>query len=158
MNSGMNAFNSNPTGGFSAAATPADVALAQGMNIDTAMSKAGNLPFNEIMRQRAIADQRARFGAEGAGSLGTGAQFAEATMNADLTARNQQEQFNRALNLMGQDLNERSTGANVGLQNRGQNIQTAIANMQGGIQGAANANSARNSMFNSMAGLSGQAR
>jgi len=154
MNSGMNAFNSNPTGGFSAAATPADVALAQGMNIDTAMSKAGNLPFNEIMRQRAIADQRARFGAEGAGSLGTGAQFAEATMNADLTARNQQEQFNRALNLMGQDLNERSTGANVGLQNRGQNIQTAIANMQGGLQGQQN----RNAMFNSMGNLASTAR
>lgn len=153
IGAGTNQLTNN-NGGFNAAQIGSGVQLQPGMSIEDAMARAGNLPFNEIMRQRAIADQRARFGAEGAGAMGTGAQFAESTLNADLVARNQQEQFARGLNLMGQDLNERSTGANVGLQSRGQDMQTAIANMQGGLQGSQN----QTSLLNQLLGAAGQAR
>jgi hypothetical protein len=102
--------------------------LGQGLSFEQAQGMANNMPFSEMMRSRAIADQRARFGAEGAGALGTGAQFAEGTMNADYAARTDQEGLNRALQLMGQDLNERSTGANVSLAGRGQDSQYNLGN------------------------------
>jgi hypothetical protein len=102
--------------------------LAQGLSFEQAQGMANNMPFSEMMRSRAIADQRARFGAEGAGAMGTGAQFAEGTMNADYAARTDQEGLNRALQLMGQDLNERSTGANVSLAGRGQDSQYNLGN------------------------------
>lgn len=154
MNSGMNSFNSNTTGGFSAAQTPADVALAQGMSYGDAYNTMGQDPLYERNKMKAAADLRARFGAEGAGSLGTGAQFAESNLAAEMAAQDASMRRQQALALMGQDLNERSTGANVGLQNRGQNVQTAIANMQGGLQGAQN----RNAMFNSLSNLASTAR
>lgn len=127
-------------GGFSAAQIGAAPRLQGGLTYEAAKAAVGDLPWAETARQRSIADQRARFGAEGAGALGTGAQFAEATLNADLANRMAEEGHNRALGLMGQDLNERYTGANVLLQGRGQDANVALGNMQGALQGAQNAN------------------
>jgi hypothetical protein len=141
-------------GGFSAAGTPADVALAQGMSYGDAYNTLGQDPLMERNRMKAVADMRARFGAEGAGALGTGAQFAEGNLNAELAAQDASMRRAQSMQLMGQDLNERSTGANVGLQNRGQNVQTNIANMQGGLQGAQN----QSNVLNQLLGAAGQAR
>jgi hypothetical protein len=141
-------------GGFSAAGTPSDVALAQGMSYGDAYNTLGQDPLMERNRMKAVADMRARFGAEGAGALGTGAQFAEGNLNAELAAQDASMRRAQSMQLMGQDLNERSTGANVGLQNRGQNVQTNIANMQGGLQGAQN----QTNVLNQLLGASGQAR
>lgn len=144
--------NSGAPMGFSGASAGSDIALQPGMSIEDAVGRTGSLPFQEILRQRAIADQNARFGAEGAGALGTGAQFANATLNADFAARENEAQFARAMQLMGQDLSERSTGANVGLQNRGQNLQASIANMQGSLQNNAQNAATMQNALNSILG------
>lgn len=141
-------------GGFNAAGTPQDVALRGGMSYQDAYNTLGQDPLMERNRMKAVADMRARFGAEGAGALGTGAQFAEGNLNAELAAQDASQRRAQSMQLMGQDLNERSTGANVGLQNRGQNVQTNIANMQGGLQGAQN----QNNTLSQLLGAAGQAR
>lgn len=113
-----------------------------------------------MQRQAALAraDQRARFGAEGAGALGTGAQFAESNLNAELAARDASMRRQQSMQLMGQDLSGQQALANVGLQNRGQDVQTAIANMQGGLQGAQNMNQFNLANQSNMLGAMGQAR
>ena len=141
-------------GGFNAAGTPADVALRGGMNYQDAYNTLGQDPLMERNRMKAVADMRARFGAEGAGALGTGAQVAEGNLNAELAAQDASMRRGQSMQLMGQDLNERGTAANVGLQNRGQNVQTNIANMQGGLQGAQN----QNNTLSQLLGAAGQAR
>lgn len=152
MGQGMQQFGQN--GGFTAASAGPYVALQGGMDFGGAMNTLGQDPMFARNQARAIADTRARFGAEGAGSLGTGAQFAEGNLNAELIAQDASQRRAQAMQLMGQDLAERSTGANVGLQNRGQNMQTSIANMQGGLQGNQN----QTALLNQMMGAAGQAR
>lgn len=126
--------------GFSAAQNDPSVALASGMDYGQAYQTLGQDPLMERNRQRAVAEQRARFGAEGAGALGTGAQYAESNLNAELAAQDASLRRQQSMNLMNQNMQERMGAANIGLQNRGQNAQTAIANMQGGLQGAQNMN------------------
>jgi hypothetical protein len=136
----MNMIGQGGQSGFSAAQNDPSVALASGMDYGQAYNTLGQDPLMERNRQRAVAEQRARFGAEGAGALGTGAQYAESNLNAELAAQDASMRRQQAMALMGQNLQERMGAANVGLQNRGQNAQTAIANMQGGLQGAQNMN------------------
>lgn len=136
----MNMIGQGGQSGFSAAQNDPSVALASGMDYGQAYNTLGQDPLMERNRQRAVAEQRARFGAEGAGALGTGAQYAESNLNAELAAQDASMRRQQAMALMGQNLQERMGAANVGLQNRGQNTQTAIANMQGGLQGAQNMN------------------
>jgi hypothetical protein len=148
--------NMNMGGGFSAASAGQDISMQPGMDFRQAYDTLGQDPLMERNRMRAIADQRARFGAEGAGGLGTGAQFAESNLNAELTAQDASRRRAEAMQLMGQDLNNRSAMSNVGLQNRGQNVQTAIANMQGGLQGNQNQIGALNALTNAAVAGRGQ--
>lgn len=120
----------------------ANVELARGMDYGQAYNTLGQDPLMERERQRAVAEQRARFGAEGAGALGTGAQYAESNLNAELAARDASQRRAQAMQLMGQDLQERMGGANVGLQNRGQNLQASMASAANALQGQANMMSA----------------
>lgn len=143
-------------GGFNAASIGQGVQLAPGMNYQDAYNTLGQDPLMERNRQRAAADMRARFGAEGAGALGTGAQFAESNLNAELAAQDASQRRQQAMALMGQDLNERMGGANVGLQSRGQDANVAISNMQGGLQGAQNRNNLFSQMMSGALGARGQ--
>lgn len=102
--------------------------LSQGMDWRTAFNTMGEDPMQRRIEDRAAADMRARFGAEGAGALGTGAQFAEGNLRAELAAQDASKRRMEALQLMQQDLNERSTGANVALQGRGQDSQYNLGN------------------------------
>ena len=102
--------------------------LAQGMDFAAAYNTLGQDPLMERNRMRAVADMRARFGAEGAGALGTGAQVAEGNLNAELAAQDASRRRAEAMQLMGLDLNERSTAANIGLQGRGQDSQYNLGN------------------------------
>ena len=155
----MNNFSNN--GGFSGATAGADVQMQPGMDYGQAYNTLGQDPLAQRELMLARADQRARFGAEGAGGLGTGAQFAESNLNAAFNAQDASNRRNQAMQLMGQDLANRSAFAQTGLQNRGQNVQTAIANMQGGLQGAQNQISgfnAQNNALGQMLNAAGQAR
>lgn len=144
--------------GFSAASAGPAVNLASGMDYGQAYQTLGQDPLMDRDKQRAIAEQRARFGAEGAGALGTGAQYAESNLNAELAARDASMRRQQAMQLMGQDLQERMGAANVGLQGRGQNVQTSIANMQGGLQGAQNVNQFNTANLGNLLQAAGQGR
>lgn len=141
-------------GGFNAAQNGAAVNMTPQMSYGDAYNTLGQDPLLERNRMKAVADMRARFGAEGAGALGTGAQFAEGNLNAELAAQDASMRRAQAMQLMGQDLAGNSALANVGLQNRGQDMQTAIANMQGGLQGNQN----QTALMNQLLGAAGQAR
>jgi hypothetical protein len=144
--------------GFSAASAGPEVQMTPQMSYQQAYGTLGEDPLMQRQAALARADQRARFGAEGAGALGTGAQFAESNLNAELAARDASMRRQQAMQLMGQDLAGQQALANVGLQNRGQNVQTAIANMQGGLQGAQNMNQFNLANQSNMLGAMGQAR
>lgn len=153
MGQGMNQL-SQGNGGFAAAQNGAAVQMTPQMSYQDALADVNNDPKAALALERARADQRARFGAEGAGALGTGAQFAEATLNADFLANTASNNRALALQRMNQDLQGNQALANVGLQNRGQDMQTAIANMQGGLQGAQN----QTALLNQLLGAAGSAR
>ena len=126
-------------GGVGVGATTLDPARA--IDGNSAEIQASN-NWGEVMRQRAAADQRARFGAEGAGAMGTGAQFAEGTLNADYANRNAvstNEFINRAQQ---QDLAERQAKAGVGLQSNAQGLQASMANASNSLQSSNSALSA----------------
>lgn len=144
--------------GFQAANAGAGVSLAPGMDFGQAYQTLGQDPLMERNRQRAAADMRARFGAEGAGALGTGAQFAESNLNAELAAQDASQRRNQAMTLMGQDLAGRQAAAQTALGSRAQNVQTAIANMQGGLQGAQNVNQFNTQNLGALLGAAGQGR
>jgi hypothetical protein len=143
--------------GGGAGAGPA-VNLAQGMSYQDAYGTVGQDPLMERERQRAAAEQRARFGAEGAGALGTGAQYAESNLNAELAARDASQRRQQAMLLMQQDLSERMGGAQTALGSRGQDLQGSIANMQGALQGAQNVNQFNLANQANLLGSLGQAR
>lgn len=111
------------------AVTPA-VAMERGMDFNQAYNTLGQDPLMERNRQRATADLRARFGAEGAGALGTGAQFAESNLNAELAAQDASARRNQAMQLMGQDLAGRQAMAQTALGSRGQDVSN-FANLLG---------------------------
>ena len=74
--------------GFEAAQMQPQVQLGQAAQIDTSNPLvAAQLEGVRRAQNIANADLRARFGAEGAGALGTGAQFAEAQLAAELAPR-----------------------------------------------------------------------
>lgn len=154
LQSGMNNMPSN--GGFGAATAGADVSMTPQMSYQQAYDTLGQDPLLERNRMKAVADMRARFGAEGAGALGTGAQFAEGNLNAELAAQDASMRRAQSMQLMNQDLMGNRALADVGLQNRGQNMQTSIANMQGGLQGAQNMQNSLNSLLSSTLGARGQ--
>lgn len=85
----------------------AAVNLAPGMDYQQAYQTLGQDPLAERNKQRAVAEQRARFGAEGAGALGTGAQYAESNLNAELAAQDASMRRQQSMALMGQNLQER---------------------------------------------------
>jgi hypothetical protein len=124
---GANAQQASLAGPQSIGARPE---LSQGMDWRTAFNTMGEDPMQRRIEDRAAADMRARFGSEGAGALGTGAQFAEGNLRAELAAQDASKRRMEALQLMQQDLNERSTGANVALQGRGQDSQYNLGNRQ----------------------------
>lgn len=117
-------------------------ASAQSVALDPAKQIDLNSPLIQAQqqiadRQRnlAVADQRARFGADGSGSLGTGAQVAESNLNAQygpqmaaLLQQNIQQQ-------QSQDLAERQTKAGIGVQSAGLGAQASIANAGNSLQG-----------------------
>lgn len=143
--------------GGGASAGP-EVTFAKGMDYSQAYNTLGQDPLMERNRQRAVAEQRARFGAEGAGSLGTGAQYAESNLNAELSAQDASQRRQQAMSLMGQDLQERMGAANVGLQGRGQNLQASIANASNAIQAAQNMNQFNNTRMANLLNAVGQGR
>lgn len=122
---GVNAQQASLAGPQSLGARPE---LAQAMDYGAAYNTLGQDPLMERNRMKAVADMRARFGAEGAGAMGTGAQVAEGNLNAELAAQDASQRRAQAMQLMGQDLNERSTGANVALQGRGQDASYLLGN------------------------------
>jgi hypothetical protein len=127
--------------GFEAAQMQPGVQLGQAAQIDTSNPLvAAQLEGVRRAQNIANADLRARFGAEGAGALGTGAQFAEAQLAAELAPRQAAIVQQAVQQQQQQDLAERQAQAQTGLAGRGQDVQTALANMQGQLQGAQNVN------------------
>lgn len=131
----MSTVSANGAGGVGALETKLDPATVFDMN---------NPYFKAIKDSSTMASDRnagelrARFGAQGAGSMGTGAQYAESNLRATeapaLTIAMQQA----LQGLQQQDLAERSTGANIALGSAGQNLQGQIANQNAGIQNSSN--------------------
>lgn len=146
--------NMMQNGGFNGGASAQNVDMKGGLDYMGAYNQLGQDPLMERNRMLAVADQRARFGAEGAGALGTGAQFAEGTLNAQLNAQDASNRRGQAMQLMGQDLADRQAQAGVGLQNAGNSLQAQIATMQGGLQNAGQ----QNALFSNMLGAGGQMR
>lgn len=112
-----------------------NVSMQPGMGYGEAYNTLGQDPLADRARMMAVADQRARFGAEGAGSLGTGAQTAEGNLNAQFIAQDASNRRGQAMQLMGQDLAGKQAGAGVDLQNAGLNIQAGGMNAGNMLQG-----------------------
>lgn len=135
----------NGSGGGASGYNPASIGSG------VALDPAANFDFNSPVVQanaasanrqldQSSADLRARFGASGAGSLGTGAQFAESNMRAAAAPELIRANAQVANEFNANDLANRTARANVGLGSRGQDANVALGNMQGGIQGAQNTN------------------
>jgi hypothetical protein len=90
-----------------------------------------------LQRQKEIdaANLRARFGAQGAGALGTGAQFAEGNLRAAYAPQEASILQDAIRFGTQQDLAERQAKAGVGLQSNAQALQAAMASAQNGMQG-----------------------
>ena len=150
-----NTMLNNGMGGYNPAAAGTGVSLGQAANVDL------NNPLVQaqqagIDRQKNldIANLRARFGAEGAGAMGTGAQFGESQLAAEYAPKSAAILQQSIQQQQQQDLAERQARAGVDIQSSGLGVQQAIANMQGGLQGAQN----QNSMYSQMLGNLNQAR
>lgn len=127
--------------GFEAAQAQPRVQLGQAAQVDVNNPLvAAQLEGVRRAENLAAADLRARFGAEGAGALGTGAQFAEAQLRSEFAPRQAAILQQSIQQQQAQDLAERQAQAQTALGGRGMDVQTAIANMQGGLQGAQNVN------------------
>lgn len=127
--------------GFTAAQVQPEVQLGQAAQVDLNNPLvAAQLEGVRRAQNLAAADLRARFGAEGAGALGTGAQFAEAQLRSEFAPREAAILQQSIQQQQQQDLAERQAAAQVALGGRGMDVQTAIANMQGGLSGAQNLN------------------
>jgi len=128
-------------GGYTAAQAQPGVQLGQAAQVDLNNPLvAAQLEGIRRAETQAAADLRARFGAEGAGALGTGAQFAEAQLRSEFAPRQAAILQQSIQQQQQQDLAERQAQAQTALSGRGMDVQTAIANMQGGLQGAQNVN------------------
>jgi len=114
-----------------------NVALQGQSNIDT------NSPYIQAAQQAAerqmrlaVADNNARFGAEGASGLGTGAQFANSQLQAQYAPQLAMQIQQNIAQQQQQDLAERGTQANVALGNQGNQLQAGIANQNAGLTSA----------------------
>ncbi len=105
---------------------------------------------SDRQRMLGVADMRARFGAEGAGALGTGAQYAEGTLNAEYGPKLALAQHQIMQQMQQQDLAERNSAAQVGLGSAGLGLQGQMANQGAGLQ-------AQGMNMNNMQGLLGSA-
>jgi hypothetical protein len=150
--------NMQAQSGYAPASAGAAVEMTPQMSYQQAYNTLGEDPLMQRERQRAVAEQRARFGAEGAGALGTGAQYAESNLNAELAARDASMRRQQSMQLMGQDLSGQQALANVGLQNRGQNLQASMANTQAAGQAAANVNNFNATNLGNLLQAAGQGR
>ncbi len=90
-----------------------------------------------LQRQKEIdaANLRARFGAQGAGALGTGAQFAEGNLRAAYAPQEASILQDAIRFGTQQDLAERQAKAGVGLQSNAQALQAAMASASNGLHG-----------------------
>lgn len=157
-------------GGGSASAGQASIGA--GIALDPATQFDMNDPYFAALKQQqeralqqATAANNARFGAQGAGAIGSGAQLANSNLQSAASA-DQTVALQQALQgLQQQDLAERGTRANVGLTSRGQDAQVGIANagnttqanianLQAMVQGQGQ----NNSLLSSMLAATGQAR
>ncbi len=118
---------------------------AQGVSLAPATQFDMNNPYfsaikdqSQMTSDRNAAELRARFGAQGAGSIGTGAQYAESNLRAteapQLTIALQQA----LQGLQQQDLAERGTQANIALGSAGQNLQGQLGNQNAGLNNGSN--------------------
>jgi hypothetical protein len=116
-------------------AAAGQASIGPGIALDAATVFDMNNPyFNALKTQQAralteaTAANNARFGAMGAGAIGSGAQLANSNLQSAASA-DQTVALQKALEgLQQQDLAERGTRANVGLTSRGQDAQVGIAN------------------------------
>lgn len=116
-------------------------ARAERISLDPAKQIDLNDPLVAAMQQGVqrskmidIANSRARFGAEGAGSLGTGAQVAEGTLAAEYAPREAAILQDAIRFQQQQDLAERSAKAGIGIQSAGQGLQASMANAGNALQ------------------------
>jgi len=115
--------------------------IGPGIALEAATQFDMNNPyFNALKTQQeralteATANNNARFGAAGAGAIGSGAQLANSNLQSAASA-DQTVALQQALQgLQQQDLSERGTRADVGLNSRGQDAQVGIANMNASLQ------------------------
>lgn len=132
-----------------------NVSLAPATQIDT------NNPYIRAAQQAAerqmmlaTADNNARFGAEGASGLGTGAQFANSQLQAQYAPQLAMQIQQNIAQQQQQDLAERMGGANVGLQNAGNQLQAGIANQNAGL----NAMGQQQNLFSNLLGAASTGR
>jgi hypothetical protein len=158
-------------GGFGSAAA-GQANIGPGIALGAATQFDMNNPYFAALKQQqeralqqATASNNARFGAQGAGAIGSGAQLANSNLQSAASA-DQTVALQQALQgLQQQDLAERGTAANVGLTSRGQDAQVgianagnstqaSIANLNAGIQSQGN----NNQLLAQMLSSTGQAR
>ena len=145
--------------GFEQASAQPQVQLGQAAQVDLNNPLvAAQLEGLRRSETQAAADLRARFGAEGAGALGTGAQFAEAQLRSEYAPRQAAILQQSIQQQQAQDLAERQAQASTALGGRGMDVQTAIANMQGGLQGAQNVNQFNTANLGNLLQAAGQGR
>lgn len=115
--------------------------------------------------QTALANNNARFGAQGAGAIGSGAQLANSNLQSQNSANDVIALQQALQGLQQQDLAERGTAANVGLTSRGQDAQVGIANAGNttsaniaNLQAALQGQGQQNSLLSSLLGAAGSAR
>jgi hypothetical protein len=131
----------NGGGGFGPMGREADIfgpeATGGLLNVDM------NSPeFQALKQQQAqdtalgLANTRARFGAGGGMSLGSGAALAEAQFNRQVLPANMLAQGDLARSIQELDMGNRGLNANVLLQQRGQNVDQRGQDTQAGIAGA----------------------
>lgn len=125
-------FGTQPGQGVSASSVALDPARQIDLNSPEIQAQQ---QIADRQRMLAVADQRARFGAEGAGSLGSGAQFAEGTLNAEFGPRMAALLQQNIAQQQTMDLNERQARAGVGLQSAGMGLQASMANASNQLQG-----------------------
>lgn len=160
LGTGQNMLGQSGVGNASAGSAN----IGAGISLDPATQFDMNNPYFNALKtqqeralQQATADNNARFGAQGAGAIGTGAQLANSNLQSAASA-DQTVALQQALQgLQQQDLAERGTRANVGLTSRGQDAQVGIANAGNqtqasiaGIQAALQGQGQNNALFGNL--------
>jgi hypothetical protein len=153
-------------------ATAGQANIGPGIALDAATKFDMNDPYFAALKQKqdhntlmALANNNARFGAQGAGAIGSGAQLANATLQSENSANDVIALQQALQDLQQQDLAERGTKANVGLTSRGQDAQVGIANAGNStqasianLQALVNGQGQNSSLMSSLLGAAGSAR